>query len=269
MEEENRKNVMRIKNKKKKKKKIKIQPGTIYRFNNNEILILTSESDESFRGMPVHKLDENTPVSTFKLDEIKRYINFNNVITVYMKDFTGYVFNKKKHLKISTARLNFLVSMCILDDYEYIIDESNPTNNYETLINKLKFSSWTKTKFNYNFKNSKSKNIINQSQIYWCDLGFNVGSELNKLRPCIIWKYISNRNNVTVIPLTTKKYNDKYYFHYDINVGEKSTARIENLINISTLRVVEPYYYKNKPVKITLKDKENIIEIIKKYYTFN
>lgn len=46
------------------------------------------------------------------------------------------------------------------------------------------------------------------------------------------------------------------------------TARIENLINISVNRIREPYYINNKIATITKKDNDDILKIIKKYYTF-
>ena len=72
----------------------------------------------------------------------------------------------------------------------------------------------------------------------------------------------------TIIPLTSKRKNDKYYFHYDLENKKLGTARIENLINISANRIREPYYSKDKIIRISENDNDKIIEIIKKYYAF-
>ena len=50
----------------------------------------------------------------------------------------------------------------------------------------------------------------------------------------------------TAIPLTSKHKNDNYYFHYDLLNEKLGTARLENLINISSNRIKEPYYINNR-----------------------
>lgn len=72
----------------------------------------------------------------------------------------------------------------------------------------------------------------------------------------------------TVLPLTSKHKDDNYYFRYDLLNEKFGTVRIENLINISSNRIREPYYLNNKIATITKKDNDAILKIIKKYYTF-
>lgn len=100
------------------------------------------------------------------------------------------------------------------------------------------------------------------------DLGYNIGNELRKLRPAILWRSSSNKKMWTIIPLTSKHKDDNYYFHYDLESENLGTARIENLINISSNRIKEPYFIKNKIATITKKDNDTILKIIKKYYAF-
>lgn len=57
----------------------------------------------------------------------------------------------------------------------------------------------------------------------------------------------------TIIPLTSKHKEDNYYFHYDLESENLGVARIENLINISSNRIKEPYFIKNKIATITKK----------------
>lgn len=72
-----------------------------------------------------------------------------------------------------------------------------------------------------------------------------------------------------IIPLTSKHKEDNYYFHYDLESENLGVARIENLINISSNRIKEPYFIKNKIVTTTKKDSDTILKIIKKYYVFD
>ena len=116
----------------------------------------------------------------------------------------------------------------------------------------------------------KEKNEINLKvgAICWVDLGYNIGNELRKLRPAILWRSSSDKKMWTIIPLTSKHKEDNYYFHYDLESKNLGVARIENLINISSNRIREPYFIKNKIATIAKKDNDTILNIIKKYYAF-
>ena len=118
---------------------------------------------------------------------------------------------------------------------------------------------------NSEFEHSKLK----QNGIYWVNFGTNVGSELRKLRPAILWRSSSDKKMWTVIPLSTKCLSDKYYFHYDIECLPFGTAKIESMTNFSYKRIREPYFYNKKIAYITKKDHENISKAISKYYLFS
>ena len=91
---------------------------------------------------------------------------------------------------------------------------------------------------------------------------------LRKIRPAILWISTSDKKIWTIIPLTTKDLNDKYYFHYDLNNKCLYSAKIESISNISYKRIIEPYFLKYKLCFIDKIDVETIKKIIKKYYTF-
>ena len=112
----------------------------------------------------------------------------------------------------------------------------------------------------------KSKLI--QRAIYWVDFGYNIGSELRKLRPAILWKSTGDKNIWTMIPLTTKKRQDKYYFHYDLECLTEGSAKIENIMNYSYKRILAPYFSKDKLAIITNNDYNEIVKKISKYYLF-
>lgn len=66
-------------------------------------------------------------------------------------------------------------------------------------------------------------------EIYTCDLGLNVGSELDNVRPCIVItsdKYNEKSTVVTVIPISKK---DKVFFH-QVEINEETVEEIESEI---------------------------------------
>ena len=140
-------------------------------------------------------------------------------------------------------------------------------NNTDNTPDGLSYNKWCKDKLVL-MNNNEQKYNLKIGAICWVDLGYNIGKELRKLRPAILWRSSSDKNMGTVIPLTSKRKKDKYYFHYDMENSILGTARIENLINISSNRIKEPYFINNKIATITKKDNDGILDIIKRYYAF-
>ena len=134
-------------------------------------------------------------------------------------------------------------------------------------IDGINYIKWCRDKFIINQKNVENEQLI-QNAIYWVDFGVGVGSELRKLRPAILWRPTGDKNLWTMIPLTTKKRDDKYYFHYDLECIAEGTAKIENMMNLSSKRILAPYFAKDKLAIITKKDYEEIKKAISKYYLF-
>ena len=111
--------------------------------------------------------------------------------------------------------------------------------------------------------------ILKPGSICWVDFGQSVGSELRKLRPAILWRSSSDKKMWTVIPLSSKCYNDKYYFHYDMSNLPRSTAKLESMANFSYTRIREPFFYNKKIAHLSKTDYNNILLCLKKYYIFD
>ncbi|HCJ31684.1 MAG TPA: hypothetical protein DHV70_02225 [Firmicutes bacterium] len=187
------------------------------------------------------------------LDEINDYNRSNIKRCIYIKRKPIKITNKGFDNILLKSKINFL---------NYVKDNTN--NDPDSIL----YNKWCKDKLK--LINKSDNNIVNikVAAIYWIDLGYNIGSKLRKLRPAILWRSSSNKKMWTVLPLTSKHKDDNYYFHYDLLNEKLGTVRIENLINISSNRIREPYYLNNKIATITKKDNDAILKIIKKYYTF-
>lgn len=61
-------------------------------------------------------------------------------------------------------------------------------NNSDT----IEFSKWTKEKACLKYKGQMPIFPIYNNFVYWCNLGINIGSEQNKLRPILIVKSSKN-----------------------------------------------------------------------------
>ena len=66
-----------------------------------------------------------------------------------------------------------------IKESEKILQNINTTDT-------LEFSKWTKEKVNLRYNAELPIFPIYNNFIYWCNLGINIGSEQNKLRPVLI-----------------------------------------------------------------------------------
>ena len=101
-------------------------------------------------------------------------------------------------------------------------------------IDVIEYSKWMKTKIYIKYKGQFPKFPIYNNFIYWCNLGINIGSEQNNVRPVIVLKSYKNSPICTVIPLTSKRLKDHLDFHIDLDIID-STALIEQVKVVSKL----------------------------------
>lgn len=129
----------------------------------------------------------------------------------------------------------------------------------------LDFSEWTKEKVNLRYNGQIPKFPIYNNFIYWCNLGINVGSEQNKLRPVLIVKTSKNSPICTIIPLTSKRLHDKFWFHIDLEEID-STVLVEQLKVVSKLRIVDPFRKQGKLITISQNDWSKINSQLERLY---
>lgn len=146
-----------------------------------------------------------------------------------------------------------------------ICEIENLLNNIHT-IDAIQFSEWTKKKANLRYNGKLPKFPIYNNFIYWCNLGINIGSEQNKLRPVLILKTSKNSPICTILPLTTKRLDDEFWFHIDLEEID-STILVEQLKVVSKIRITDPYRKKGKLVTISQNDWNKINSQLANLYT--
>ncbi len=129
----------------------------------------------------------------------------------------------------------------------------------------LQYATWMKEKAEIKFQKELPIFPITNNFIYWCNLGINIGSEQNKIRPVIIVRTQVNSPICTVLPLTSVRLKDKKWYHVDLE-ERNSTAMIEQLKNISKLRILKPQRNKGQINRITQNDVKNINIALESYY---
>lgn len=90
------------------------------------------------------------------------------------------------------------------------------------------------------------KAIPDEGEIWTCDFGYNVGSEIEKVRPCVIKsRYVNNKNSniITVAPITHTNQSldthvtleDKLFVYKDADIN--GTIKIEQSRSVSKARL--------------------------------
>ena len=130
---------------------------------------------------------------------------------------------------------------------EEIINHFNQTLDILTYIDEssaIEYSTWTKDKAKIKFKNDIPSFPITSNYIYWCNLGINIGSEQNKIRPILVVKTKRNSPICTLLPLTSERMHDTRWYHIDLEnniltvlidlFGQETPVEVEiNQVNIA------------------------------------
>lgn len=134
-------------------------------------------------------------------------------------------------------------------------------NNDDT----IEFAQWTKDKVILRYNTQMPKFPIYNNFIYWCNLGLNIGSKQNKLRPVLVIKTSAASPICTILPLTSKRLNDNYWYHIDLEEID-STVLVEQLRVVSKIRFVNPYRKKGTLVTIFQNDWNKINKQLENLY---
>ena len=148
------------------------------------------------------------------------------------------------------------------DEIHNNIEETEILLNNINNSDAIQFSEW---KANLRYNGKLPKFPIYNNFIYWCNLGINIGSEQNKLRPVLILKTSKNSPICTILPLTTKRLEDDFWFHIDLEEID-STVLVEQLKVVSKIRITDPYRKKGKLVTISQNDWDKINSQLESLY---
>ena len=103
-----------------------------------------------------------------------------------------------------------------------------------------KILEWFKLKLylNYNSQNS-SKRIVKRGQVYKCNLGYNIGSEMCKERPVVIIQNdIANLKSSIIVPITHNEKELPCIVPINNKIDENNNILLDGFVNTSNIRVV-------------------------------
>ncbi len=94
-------------------------------------------------------------------------------------------------------------------------------------------------KLELNFTKSSKNFFIQKWDIFYVELWKNIWSELNKIRPCIIYskKYANNWNTVIVLPLKSYKWT-KNWFNIFVKKTNWNKLKKDSIIDLTWIKQI-------------------------------
>lgn len=125
----------------------------------------------------------------------------------------------------------------------------------------LGYAEWMlkKAQLRYIDRDQKFEFPILYRRVYWAHMGLNIGREEDKHRPIVVVRSESKSPICHVVPLTTQRLDDDYWYHVDLD-GFDNTALVEHFRTISKDRIDKPLWQRGEIATIS---KENMNEIQK------
>ena len=223
------------------------------------VLIIFNISGFHYVGLKVYTDPSPT---TLRIISIEKYADMFGIREYSKSMIKRCIYKDNKPLEITNDELSNLL-MSSKDSILGYLKKAVPGT-----VDGVTYLKWCKDKHILNKNDTVLSFAVKQNGIYWVNLGYGVGSEMRKIRPVILWRSAADKKMLTIIPLTTKAKDDSYYFHYDLHNIPNSTAKIENMTQISVKRILSPYYSNNKLTFITTEEQEEIKSLIERYYCF-
>lgn len=273
----------------KNKNTIKFYFGNIYKYRNIngniEIAIYMCETNLSKNICIIPLKDSENSKLEFNIKGLNKKafpneakeINKSNIISALMIKGKIAKVDYEEYVQLSTILLNKLANKVKIT-YDSLNQQrlnNVSKKDYALTEDYYKYITWFEHKTNIEFNRNIRRNPgIFKYGIYYAELGENVGSELHKLRPVLIYKKCVSKSNPNdssfiVLPITSKMSSSKYSFNTVINVnGQKNWVKTNDIRRISLKRIVGPLYKSGTNYTIILSREEikNVDDNFKKYF---
>lgn len=259
--------------------KLDIKRTYIYRYkdlDNTPLCIYLCNTQAKDRILVV-PLTPNPSNTTFKLSVTNQFADLTNYKEIKKSAIISPLFLGSKSVKVPETDLKQIQTFILSDIISKIANDAQINNTSLPLFESIyQFLKWKWQKLLLNVLPYKTKTTVYENAIYWASLGVNVGSELNKNRPVLIWKKRCNGDNekdfsYIIIPITSKLKSRRYYMNVPISINDRQCyLRIEDMRRINIKRISRPILDdKNNILFIDNDKRKEIITAIEKFFVFD
>lgn len=238
------------------------------------IYLCDTQSKEKIVIIPL--TNEQTPGS-IPLSSVNKFADIVNFQEVHKKELGPPLYLKSRPTKISHDEFSAISTSVIslmLKNFE--TDAAKFSEQLQPFQDTYQFLKWKQKKYILNSTPYSHKITVYENGIYWVSLGVNIGSELNKNRPALIWKKREGGTNKAaysyiIIPITSSAKAGKYYMNVPIMIRDRQCyLRVEDMKRVNVRRISRPILDDRKNIMfIDLAKREEIKAAIKNFYLFD
>lgn len=220
-----------------------------------------------------------------EVEPLHKVAYYREYCEIDRKTITNPLYIKGKKMKVPYSiylQLSNLIMECLLAKtactYQ-TLNSNRATNltkeNYILTEDYYKYLTWFDYKTKLNFQTHlNNQPAILKGGVYYVELGQNIGSELNKLRPALIYKKNVSKDNPNnssyiVLPLSSKAKNSRYQHNWPVSINNRvNYIRVNDMIRISIKRIKYPLLDKstNRPIVLSADDMEEVRKKVKEYF---
>ena len=264
--------------------------GCIYKYKKNNIdcyFTYIGDSDDAsvVIGGEVGSIDSSR--NYIPIAGLNMVVFIDKPVFVKTKNVAGPLMIRGKPFELDKLTFNTMIDgivSSVIDDYKQSVF-SSIVNNYNQTIDSLinitvpekiiRLLLWNQKKKILKFDTvSPQMPTCNQYGVYFAFLGTNVGSEIDKLRPVLIWKTHESckkalDNSYYVFPISSKIPNKNYYYNVQIIVNDApNVIHINDGRRISGLRILKPLKddTTGKMYVLSQEDRQKVKDAIKTYF---
>lgn len=265
--------------------------GRIYKYISNGVakyFTYIGDSDVSSRIIAGEVGNVDTSRDYVQINNLQMVLFVDNLIIVNVREVVSCLYFRGKPVDVDKNSFVALINKAIEKNVESYKSSlvSNYSSNYDSKkdsIIDLTLAEKIIRLLNWNEKKRELKFDVTVPQmptcikygVYFAYLGTNVGSEINKLRPVVIWRQHQSQNNPLdssyfVFPISSKIPNRKYFYNVHITInGADNVIHINDGRRISGLRILKPLIDQStgKMVELGESVKNDVKDAIKKYFS--
>ena len=258
--------------------------GRIYKYIENNIdkyFVYIGDSDASgeIYGGEVAAADSNRPylqipgLNMVLFTDVFLLINAHTIVSPLFIQHKAVDLDRSVFVSFIDSSISKMIDSYkndLVSNYNSTYNSQNNTIADLTLAEKIiRLLAWNnkKRELKFDVSSPQMPSCIKYG-VYFAYLGTNVGSEINKLRPVLIWKKHESQNNPLdnsyyVFPISSKIPHRQYQYNVLITVnGKQNVIRINDGERISGLRILKPLinqatgkmYVIDEPTKQLVKD---------------
>lgn len=257
---------------------MELRKAFIYRYKehgNTPLCIYICDTQTKGRILIV-PLTPHDGTDVYKISVTNQYADLKNYKEISTSTIVAPLYLNSRAVKINKNDLSIIQNYIINSVIENIEKDIHTYNQSLILFESIyQFLKWKWQKLLLNVAPYQKKTTVYENGIYWASLGINVGSELNKNRPVLIWKKRCQGTaeasfSYIVIPITSKEKSKKYYMNVPIDInGRNCYLRIEDMRRINIKRISRPILNDhNQIIFISNEKRKEIIEAIQKFFIF-